>query len=688
MKKKHRPFRFLAAWTLHENFHEVVKEAWANNENWTSALEKFYPLIKDWNKKVFGNIHARKVKLQNRLNGLNIAISRKPSAYLRKIQFEVWKEYEKVLNEEESIWRQKSRHQWVVQGDRNTRFFHISTLVRRKRNKIEGLKNEEGEWIFEDETLQKMTTEYFGELYREVNSNFVPLELKGCFPVLDPNAYLSFVRPISEEDIKSAVFAMGHLKAPGPDGMNPLFFQHQWDTIKSSLCRFMVGWNLARNTNSLWSLTLKAKYACGNGILPSVEPRNNGSRLWKGICNNWRSILNGCEWRVGNGRSIKFWTDKWIPGCDSLINHVKVSLPDAEIAKNVDQFVTASGDWRWDSFEYLIPDNLCMKIASILPPNEQGKEDTLAWKGIGDGNFSVKSAYSMMKDVPRSEQRKIWSDIWKWRGPEKVRCFLWLCRHDRIMTNVNRKKRKLAVSDQCSKCPLVTETTLHAIRDCSLAKPIWMRLVRSECWVEFFGLRLEEWFDLNFQKSFGKPGSDWELIFGLTTWMIWKRRNEFIFSNTQMRDEDCLQIICHQVDLCKGAWEIYKKGRKEKPQKRDKFIRWEPPDTGFVKINVDGSCKEDGYGPASCGGLARDEHGVFICGFSAYLGVCSTIHAELWGMLKGLEMAWSLELKKVQLESDSRLAIELIEDPPGEAHPNQALDKDRVGSGSVRMTSR
>ncbi|KAF7837478.1 uncharacterized protein G2W53_005960 [Senna tora] len=50
------------------------------------------------------------------------------------------------------------------------------------------------------------------------------------------------------------------------------------------------------------------------------------------------------------------------------------------------------------------------------------------------------------------------------------------------------------------------------------------------------------------------------------------------------------------------------KGKKKKPNV-DKHIRWEPPDLGFVKINVGASNKGDGNSVASCGGLARDEYG-------------------------------------------------------------------------------
>ena len=36
---------------------------------------------------------------------------------------------------------------WIVLGDRNTKYYHTSTIVRRKRNKIEMLKDEDGRWV-------------------------------------------------------------------------------------------------------------------------------------------------------------------------------------------------------------------------------------------------------------------------------------------------------------------------------------------------------------------------------------------------------------------------------------------------------------------------------------------------------------------------------------------------------------
>ena len=55
-----------------------------------------------------------------------------------------------VLTQEEEFWALKSRVNWMIQGDRNTSFYHVSTLVRRKRNQILAIKDLTGEWIHEE----------------------------------------------------------------------------------------------------------------------------------------------------------------------------------------------------------------------------------------------------------------------------------------------------------------------------------------------------------------------------------------------------------------------------------------------------------------------------------------------------------------------------------------------------------
>ena len=51
-------------------------------------------------------------------------------------------ELDGVFEKKEVLWFQKSREKWIALGDRNTQYFHTSTIIRRRRNMIEMLKNE------------------------------------------------------------------------------------------------------------------------------------------------------------------------------------------------------------------------------------------------------------------------------------------------------------------------------------------------------------------------------------------------------------------------------------------------------------------------------------------------------------------------------------------------------------------
>lgn len=57
----------------------------------------------------------------------------------------------------------------------------------------------------------------------------------------------------------------------------------------------------------------------------------------------------------------------------------------------------------------------------------------------------------------------------------------------------------------------------------------------------------------------------------------------------------------------------------------------------------------------------RDTWGRWGTGFSLNLGVADNMTAELWGILKGLELAWDPGEKRIILETDSKAALQLIQ---------------------------
>ena len=67
----------------------------------------------------------------------------------------------------EVIWRQKSKELWLKLGDKNSKFFHLSTIIHRRRNNIDAIKNEEGTWINESSQIRAHFRDNFVDLFKE-----------------------------------------------------------------------------------------------------------------------------------------------------------------------------------------------------------------------------------------------------------------------------------------------------------------------------------------------------------------------------------------------------------------------------------------------------------------------------------------------------------------------------------------
>ena len=154
----------------------------------------------------------------------------------------------------EVLWKQKSRELWLKEGDRSTKFFHLSTIIRRRRNHIDAIKFEDGQWITSPNQIRKLFFNTFKNLFSEEEVTF-PSHLENLMPksiTEEDNVILK--RIPSLEEIKEALFQMQDLKALGPDGFPVLFYKEFWpivgETVTQAVVSFFADGNLPKEANS------------------------------------------------------------------------------------------------------------------------------------------------------------------------------------------------------------------------------------------------------------------------------------------------------------------------------------------------------------------------------------------------------------------------------------------------------
>nr|XP_048326689.1 uncharacterized protein LOC125421532 [Ziziphus jujuba var. spinosa] len=196
-----KPFRFEMAWMLHPQFSDLVSAGFQNtNGLFLQKINSFKYNLKRWNR-------------EHLISKLNV-----------------------VLEQEEFLWKHKSQCQWLQSGHRNTKYFHLTTLIRRRRNKVDMLKNNKGIWISEKEVLKNIVISFFENLYSCENASSRAISLPNLFPRIEDVDLRELNKPIEDWEIRNALFNISPWKALRKDGFPVALYQQYWHFLGLDIC--------------------------------------------------------------------------------------------------------------------------------------------------------------------------------------------------------------------------------------------------------------------------------------------------------------------------------------------------------------------------------------------------------------------------------------------------------------------
>ncbi|KAF7822494.1 ribonuclease H [Senna tora] len=389
-----------------------------------------------------------------------------------------------------------------------------------------------------------------------------------------------------------------------------------------------------------------------------MESKSTDSKLWREICNIWPEFYKHVSWEIGCGDRARFWLDKWAPGLESIWHEVVdtdwIPDPTAKISRFVDPF----GQWDKERMIDLIPQHIINKILCIFPPNPSLGSDQAVWDPGRNGQFSISNAYNVIVNTVQRHPSGMWKVLWKSKFQQRNKFILWRLGHDRLPTR-SRLASWSPTNPSCLWCSRSRETNMHALRDCPKIAAVWRLFLNPRDRALFFNLSAKDWIGWNLQRNKKFASIPWPSIFSAACGLFWHWRNKKLYESDFQFPWEAHRVILIQARLQEEAWRPWEE---ERISCSGLAKTWRKPMVGWIKVNSDGAvCRSSRR--AACGGLIRDNFGNWIKGYAVNLGHASVLSAELWGIVHGLSITWDLGFRKVEIESDSSHAINLIQSP-------------------------
>ncbi|XP_062118594.1 uncharacterized protein LOC133832241 [Humulus lupulus] len=243
-----KPFRYFRMW----------KEATAYKDRVSTS----------WRSPVYGTEMFKVVTKLKRLKQVLLEIDREGYQDLQKLDSERFSHLHKAYL---TFLAQKAKAAWVLNGDENTQFFHASLNARRLQNRILSIKTETSTWV---DTPEGVRDAFLGYYQRLLGTNMqqrrkVLQAIVNLGPVLNEEHKCILSTEFSTLEVKTALFSIPGMKAPGPDGFSSSFYQDNWQLVGQedsvAIISFLSLGKLLKEINAT-SITLIPKTICPDTV--------------------------------------------------------------------------------------------------------------------------------------------------------------------------------------------------------------------------------------------------------------------------------------------------------------------------------------------------------------------------------------------------------------------------------------
>ena len=301
-----KPFKYFTMWKSSPVFSETVKKAWSSHTDGSKMfrlvckLKKVKQALRELNKVGFTDVQAADLKAYQEMVNAQSALHINPTdASVADAELKAIQEYKEKHKAYLAFLSQKAKVNWLKEGDENTALFHQSIKARRVQNQVYSICDMTGNWKDTSDEVSEAFLAYYRMLLGTTHDHRTPVikQIVQQGPVCQDHHKSILNAPYTADEVKSALFSIPGVKAPGPDGFGSYFYKDAWhivgDEVIAAILDMLQNGKLLKEVNHT-VITLIPKTKCPKDV-SEFRPISCCNTIYKCItkvlCGRLRQVL-------------------------------------------------------------------------------------------------------------------------------------------------------------------------------------------------------------------------------------------------------------------------------------------------------------------------------------------------------------------------------------------------------------